>query len=211
MTTVARTTVALTTVGPTTAGPTTVALRTAGLTRTAGNEGPRSTAGSGSLGDDEDPGDGEDPGLRGGGDGPGGEGPGGGGDGPGGDQRVLPEVTVPLVTLQGRAARAGESRLLGPLDPALARDLAVAAARSPSSRWEVTVVDEHGYAAGHGIARPRRSSRQQPRPPGMTEYALPARINVTVTETRLRQLAAQAAEPRSGAPPGRLGSRPANT
>jgi hypothetical protein len=29
-------------------------------------------------------------------------------------------VTVPLVTLQGRAARAGESRLLGPLDPALA-------------------------------------------------------------------------------------------
>ena len=127
----------------------------------------------------------------------------GGGDlGSGGDHRVLPEVTVPLVTLQGQAARAGESRLLGPLDPALARDLAVAAARSPCSRWGVTIVDEHGYAAGHGIARPRRGSRQRPRPPGMSGYALPARISITVTETRLRQLAAQPAEPRSGAPPG---------
>ncbi|HEX3388152.1 MAG TPA: hypothetical protein VHT94_03860, partial [Streptosporangiaceae bacterium] len=97
------------------------------------------------------------------------------------------------------AARAGESRLLGPLDPALARDLAAAAARSPSSRWEVTIVDEHGYAAGHGTARPRRGSRQPPRPPGTTGSALPARVNITVTGTRLRQLAAQ---PRSGAPPG---------
>jgi hypothetical protein len=84
----------------------------------------------------------------------------------------------------------------------MARDLAVAAARSPCSRWEVTIVDKHGYAIGHGIARPRRGSRQQPRPPGMTEYALPARINITVTETRLRQLAAKPAQPRSGAPPG---------
>jgi hypothetical protein len=87
----------------------------------------------------------------------------------------------------------------------MARDLAAAAARSPSSRWEVTVVDEHGYAAGHGIARPGRGRRQepgQPRPPGVSGYALPARVNVTVTGTRLRQLAAQAAQPRSGAPPG---------
>ena len=111
-------------------------------------------------------------------------------------------MTVPLVTLQGRAARAGENRLLGPLDPALARDLAAAAARSPDSRWEVTVVDEHGYAAGHGVARPRRGSGQEPRPPGMSGCALPARINITVTGTRLRQLAARPAQPRSGAPPG---------
>jgi hypothetical protein len=112
---------------------------------------------------------------------------------------VLPEVTVPLVTLHGRAARAGENRLLGPLDPALARDLAAAAARSPASRWEVTVVDDHGYAVGHGIARPRRGSKPRPRPPGPAGCALPARVNITVTETRLRQLAGQ---PRSGAPPG---------
>jgi hypothetical protein len=138
--------------------------------------------------------DGEDPG---GGPRPGGsDGPGPGG---GGDHRVLPEVTVPLITLQGLAARAGENRLLGPLDPALARDLAAAAARSPYSRWEVTVVDDQGYATGHGIARPRRGSPQQPRPPGPASSALPARINITVTEARLRQLADQ---PRSGAPPG---------
>ena len=66
-------------------------------------------------------------------------------------------MTVPLATLQGRAERPGDSRLLGPLDPAMARDLAAAAARSPYSRWEVTIVDDQGYAIGHGIARPGRS------------------------------------------------------
>ena len=120
--------------------------------------------------------------------------------GPGGP--VLPEVTAPLATLQGRAKRPGDNRLLGPLDPALTRDLAAAAARSPHSRWEVTIVDDHGYAAGHGIARPRRGRPQQPpppQPPGPALVALPARVNITVTETLLNQLAAQ---PRSGAPPG---------
>ena len=90
----------------------------------------------------------------------------------------------------------------------MTRDLAAAAARSPYSRWEVTIVDEHGYAAGHGIARPGRGSsrRQEPQqqagPPGC---ALPARVNITVTETLLHQLAARSAQttqPRSGAPPG---------
>jgi hypothetical protein len=84
----------------------------------------------------------------------------------------------------------------------MARDIAEAAARSPDSRWEITVVDDHGYAVGHGIARPRRGSSQEPRPPGTSGCALPARINITVTQTRLSQLAAQQAQPRSGAPPG---------
>ena len=144
--------------------------------------------------DDEDPGDGEDPG--------GGEGPGNGdGPGSGGSHPVLPEVTVPLATLQGLAERPGDNRLLGPLDPAMARDLAAAAARSPHARWEVTVVDDHGYAVGHGIARPRRGTRQQPQPPGPTSCALSAQVNITVAEILLRQLAAQEAQPRSGAPP----------
>jgi hypothetical protein len=117
----------------------------------------------------------------------------------GGDHAPLPEFIVPLATLQGEAARAGDNRLLGPLDPAMARDLAEAAARSPDSRWEITVVDDHGYAAGHGIARPRRGSKREA--PGTAGCALPACINITVTVTRLQQLAAQAPQPRSGAPP----------
>src|SRR6185437_12944464 len=66
----------------------------------------------------------------------------------------------------------------------------------------VTIVDDHGYAVGHGIARAGRARRQEPQPPGPASCALPARVNITVTETLLRHLAAQTAQPRSGAPPG---------
>jgi hypothetical protein len=115
----------------------------------------------------------------------------------------LAEVTVPLATLQRQAERAGDNRLLGPLDPALARDLAAAAARSPWSRWEVTVVDEQGYAIGHGIARPARGTGPPPPPPtGLPGGALPARVNITITQAFLHQLQAQTAQPRPGAPPG---------
>ncbi|HEX7159923.1 MAG TPA: hypothetical protein VF223_01660, partial [Trebonia sp.] len=131
----------------------------------------------------------------------------GGSHGPGGPEAppsthpVLPEVTVPLVTLQRRAERPGDNRLLGPLDPAMTRDLTAAAARSPRSSWEVTIVDDHGYAVGHGVARAGRARRQEPRPSGPACCALPARVNITVTENLLYQLAAKPAQPRSGAPP----------
>src|SRR5487761_792068 len=89
-------------------------------------EGPRGEAGRGADapgdsrsnaddlgpdGDDEDHDDGEE-GPGGDGDPGGGEGPAGGGGGPGsgGGRLVLPEVTVPLVTLLGLAGRAGENR-----------------------------------------------------------------------------------------------------
>ena len=81
---------------------------------------------------------------------------------------MLPEVAVPLATLQGRAERPGDNRLLGALDPALARDLAAAAARSPRTRWEVTIVDDQGYAVGHGLARPGTRQASKPQPPGPT-------------------------------------------
>ncbi len=113
----------------------------------------------------------------------------------------LAEVTVPLATLQHRAERAGDNRLLGPLDPGLARALAAAAARSPASRWEITIIDEHGYAVAHGIARPACGSTHQPQPQGPAPPGLPARVNVTISETYLHQLETQAAQPRSGAPP----------
>ncbi len=111
---------------------------------------------------------------------------------------ALPEVTAPLATLTGQADRPGENRLLGPLDPSLVRDLAAAAARSPASRWEVTIVDEDGYAIGHARAR-ERSQRERPQATGPPSSVLPARINITVTETHLRHLAAE--QPRPGAPP----------
>jgi hypothetical protein len=129
----------------------------------------------------------------------------------------LAEVTVPLATLQHRAERAGDNRLLGPLDPALARDLAAAAARSPRTRWELIIVDENGYATGHGIARrardaspppqpqpqPQPQSQPQPQPPpGLALGALPARVSIIIPQDHLHQLQAQAAPPRSGAPPG---------
>ena len=175
-----------------------------------GGMGPDDGSGPGGDGGGIDPYHGSAPGGMGpdGGSGPGGGpdgGPGPGGDGGtegGGGGEALPEVTVPLATLQGRADRPGDNRLLGPLDPALARDLAAAAARSPASRWEVTIVDDQGYATGHGIARPGRGRRREPQPPGPVSCVLPARVNITVTETFQRQLAALAARPRSGAPPG---------
>jgi hypothetical protein len=68
-------------------------------------------------------------------------------------------LTLPLADLLGLAERPGQAHGLGALDPALVRDLAAAAARSPHSRWCVTITDEHGYAIGHGCAKPVRKGR----------------------------------------------------
>ncbi len=115
--------------------------------------------------------------------------------GPG--QAALPEIAVPLATLLGQAERPGDNRLLGALDPALARELTAAAARSPASRWEVTIVDDHGYAVGHGIARDRSGQpRVQPRGPSP---GLSLRVNIIVTAVQLRRLAD--GQPRPGTPP----------
>ena len=172
--------------------------------RTAATE-PPDDARPGGEADDKGP-DGDDMPDGNGGDSGGGPGPGGADSGPDGAGSpgappLLPEVAAPLLTLQGRAERPGENRLLGPLDPAMTRDLAAAAARSARSRWEVTIVDDRGYAVGHGIARPGHGRRLEWHTPssGPASFALPARVNVIVTETLLRQLAAR---PRSGAPPG---------
>jgi hypothetical protein len=63
-------------------------------------------------------------------------------------------LTIPLVTLLKLAERPGEIAGLGPIDPALARDLAAAAAASTKSTYCVTVTDQQGHAIGHGCARP---------------------------------------------------------
>jgi Domain of unknown function (DUF222) len=63
-------------------------------------------------------------------------------------------MTIPATTLLDRTDRPGEMAGLGPIDPDLARDLAIAAARNPRSTWCVTVTDSQGHAIGHGCARP---------------------------------------------------------
>ncbi len=113
----------------------------------------------GSDGDGTGPGDGpprpDEPGDDDGPDDPGGP------EDPQAPSSALAEVTIPLATLQARAERAGDSRLLGPLDPALARDLAAAAARSPASRWEI-IVGRRARLRHRPRHRPARTRQQAP-------------------------------------------------
>jgi hypothetical protein len=69
--------------------------------------------------------------------------------------------------LLGLAERPGEGHGLGPLDPALTRHLAAAAARNPHSRWCITITDQNGHAIGHGCAKLTRKTRRtrQAKPP----------------------------------------------
>ena len=70
-------------------------------------------------------------------------------------------LTIPLATLLGLAERPGMLSRTGPVDPALARDLAAAAARSPRSTWCVTVTGPDHRPVAHGCGRPppRRGKR----------------------------------------------------
>jgi hypothetical protein len=66
-------------------------------------------------------------------------------------------LTLPLATLLGLADRPGAGHGLGPLDPALVRDLAATAANSPYSEWCLTITDDEGVAVAHGCARKRKN------------------------------------------------------
>ena len=151
---------------------------------------------------DSDPGD-SDPGDR----GPGGGGPGGGkpdrgqpvGPRPNTAAQPRTDLVIPLVTLLGRGNRPGESHQFGPLDPALCRDLAAIAARSPATRLCVTVTDHDGIAIGHGCARPRQSASQARQFTLQKLATLPARVNLTIPLTDLKN----PAEPRTADPASR--------
>ena len=71
-------------------------------------------------------------------------------------------LTLPLATLLGLAERPGASHGLGPLDPALVRDLAATAANSPHSQWCTTITDSQGIAVAHGCAKPARTTKNRP-------------------------------------------------
>ena len=84
-------------------------------------------------------------------------------------------LTIPLATLLGLAERPGEITGIGPVDPALARDLAEASAANLKTTWCLTVTDGQGHAIGHGCARPEprkhQGKRRKPRSrdgPGFT-------------------------------------------
>jgi hypothetical protein len=86
----------------------------------------------------------------------------------GGTGHALPaksNLTFPLASLLGLAERPGLGYGLGALDPALVRDLAAAAARSPHSDWCVTITDASGHAIGHGCAKPARAARTRGKSP----------------------------------------------
>jgi hypothetical protein len=90
-------------------------------------------------------------------------------------------LTLPLATLLGLAERPGAGHALGPLDPALVRDLAAAATNSPDSDWCLTITDSEGVAVAHGCARPARTKKtafpaaSRDGPPGGTPWALTRR------------------------------------
>ena len=110
----------------------------------------------------EPPGPGPSPGGGSRPDDPGPDNPGPGGPGsPGGEADTargpglpaLTHLTLPLATLLHLGERPGEAPGYGSIDPALARDLARAAARSTRTRFCLTITDHHGHAAAHACAR----------------------------------------------------------
>ena len=116
------------------------------------------------------------------------------------------DLTIPLATLLGPRRRPGESHGFGPLDPALCRALAALAAASPHTTACVTVTDPNGHAIGHGCLTAGRRKARLPGAPDPPLTALPARLNLTITATRLTQLLHPPRQPRPGTgqprPPG---------
>ena len=75
-------------------------------------------------------------------------------------------LTVPLATLMNLADRPGVMSRIGPVDPALARDLAAAATRDPRSTWCITITGPDHRPVAHGCGRPpprRPPPRREPR------------------------------------------------
>jgi uncharacterized protein DUF222 len=101
----------------------------------------------------------------------------------------LADLVLPLATLLDLAERPGEGHGLGPLDPDLCRELAIATAASPWTRFCVTVTNQDGIAIGHGCARlPRGGTRDSGTLP-VRGLGLPARVNLTISAARLAELA----------------------
>jgi hypothetical protein len=82
-------------------------------------------------------------------------------------------LTVPLSTYLDSGTEPGHVAGLGPIDPALARELTVRAAAHPASRFCLTIAGPDGRAIGHGCIPGR--------PPDPTTQPGPPGSNVTIT------------------------------
>jgi hypothetical protein len=143
------------------------------------------------------PGSGTDGGNSGGGPGPGSPSPGGAGAAPGkplGGVATHVNLTIPLLSYIGLEDRPGMLSRIGPIDAALARDMAAAAARDPRTTWCITVTgpDHRPVAHGCGQPPPRRGKRRRKDTPaddhgppgtGTIRLTIPATTGTTSTST----------------------------
>ena len=109
-------------------------------------------------------------------------------------------LTIPLATLLGLAEHPGEATGFGPIDAALARDLATQAAGHPATSWCITVTDPGGHPLAHGCAKPGRRKPEPPRtrPPAPGSHPRGSQPSGTRPPTRDGAPDGQ----QSGAPPG---------
>jgi Domain of unknown function (DUF222) len=109
-------------------------------------------------------------------------------------------LTIPLATLLGLADHSGEAIGFGPVDAALARDLAAGAAVHSGTTWCVTVTDLDGQPVAHGCGKPgtRKPKRRRTRPP--TPGSRPGGSQPSDATAHIRDGASDGQ--RSGPPPG---------
>jgi hypothetical protein len=99
-------------------------------------------------------------------------------------------LTMPATAWLGLTERPGEiggTGAAGPADAATCRQLAGTLARSPATRWCITLTDPDGRAVAHGCAR------AGPGPPGAGQRAWLARVTITPIETGTCSHASQTA------------------
>jgi hypothetical protein len=98
---------------------------------------------------------------------------------------ALVNITVPWSTAVGESAIPADVAAFGLVDAADARDLIVAAARDPRTRWCVTAVHPDGTAAAHGCAAGRHPppadnlNATGPGPPRARDWISRLRIQMT--------------------------------
>jgi hypothetical protein len=74
-------------------------------------------------------------------------------------------LTGPAATLTGQAGRPGTMTGIGPIDPALLRDLAAKMATNPATTYCYTATDPDGRPVAHACGKPGPDDRHKPGKP----------------------------------------------